>query len=196
MTLVLASASPRRAELLQIAGFSFDVRPVDVDERPLAGETPATYVQRVALAKARAAAARYPTDVVLAADTTVVSVDAERGAPGLRAMLGKPSSREDAASMLRQLQGRMHEVLTGVALAAGARTSTFVETTRVWFGPMSETDIAWYLDTGESMDKAGAYGIQGMASRFIRRIDGSYTNVVGLPVAQVTEALDVFMNGR
>lgn len=196
MALVLASASPRRAELLQTAGFSFDVRPVDVDESRLAGESPETYVRRVALDKARVAAVQYPGDVVLAADTTVVIVDAGQDASSHREILGKPSSREDAARMLRQLQGRMHEVLTGVALAAGERASTFVETTRVWFAPMSEANIAWYLETGESMDKAGAYAIQGLASRFVRRIEGSYSNVVGLPVAQVAEALDAFMNGR
>ncbi len=194
MTLVLASASPRRAELLQSAGFTFDVRSVDIDERRLAGEPAETYVQRVAWAKAEAVAALCPDDVVLAADTAVVLGDGMSGSPAV--VLGKPVDAADAIRMLRTLSGRTHEVQTGVAIVAGARRVGLVESTRVWFSALSEDDLAWYVATGEPMDKAGAYAIQGGASRFIPRIDGSYSNVVGLPVAQVTEALRLFMSGR
>jgi septum formation protein len=177
--LVLASQSPRRAELLRAAGIDFDVRPGDVDESVRAGETAHEYVQRVAVAKAHAVA-RDAAEIILAADTTVV-VEGE--------ILGKPADAADAARMLRRLAGRSHEVLTGVCLLRAGIVSTRVAATTVAFLPMSEEEIAWYVASGEPMDKAGAYGIQGLASRFISRIDGSYTNVVGLPVAVVYELL-------
>jgi septum formation protein len=173
--LILASASPRRAELLAAAGIPFSPRPVDVDERPIDDEPPRDYVVRVARDKARACASA-PDAVVLAADTAVV-VDGQ--------ILGKPVDAEDAARMLRLLSGRVHLVLTGVALRRGEREVVGVEATAVTFGHLTEDDIAWYTATGEPSDKAGAYAVQGLASRFVIRIDGSYTNVVGLPVATV-----------
>ena len=177
--IILASASPRRAELLHAAGFAFEVVPGDADERTLAGEGPFAYVRRVAQAKAAAVAGRHPGRLVLAADTTVVL--------GTR-ILGKPTDREDAARMLCQLAGREHLVMTAVALA-GAREALDVDVTRVTFAPMRDDDIAAYVASGEPMDKAGAYGIQGLASRFVERIEGSYSNVVGLPIALVHRLL-------
>lgn len=171
--LILASRSPRRAELLAAAGFTFEVLAVDVDETPRVGESPRDYVERLAVEKAQAVAARRPGEVVLGADTTVV-VDGR--------ILEKPRDAADAAAMLRALSGRAHEVLTGVAVVAPGRTRTGVESTLVWFDPLSDEEIARYVASGEPLDKAGAYGIQGLASRFIPRIEGSYTNVVGLPV--------------
>ena len=180
MHLVLASASPRRRELLAAAGIACLIDPVDVDERRLAGEAPSSYVVRVAEAKARAGAARHPAAIVLGADTAVV-VDAE--------VLGKPVNTGDATRMLRALANRPHEVLTGVAMVSGGDVRTHVERTLVWMSPLSEAEIASYVASGEPMDKAGAYAIQGLASRFIPRIEGSYTNVVGLPVAAVAGML-------
>jgi septum formation protein len=177
---VLASASPRRAELLTAAGLPFDVAPADVDESRWPGEAPESYCERVARAKALAVAARAPGRVVLAADTIVV-VDAE--------VFGKPVDGPDARRMLLALSGRIHEVLTAVAIAAAGGVRTVVERTTVEFVPLAEADIAWYVDTGEPMDKAGAYAIQGLASRFVARIQGSYSNVVGLPVATVYRLL-------
>jgi septum formation protein len=175
--LVLASASPRRADLLTSAGFAFEVRPVEIDESVRPGEAAADYVRRLAVGKAEAAADPSRShEIVLGADTTVV-IDG--------AILGKPRDDEHAVTMLRQLAGRAHEVLTGVALRHRARTVSDVACTLVQFAQLSEEDFAWYVASGEPRDKAGAYGIQGLASRFIERIDGSYTNVVGLPVALV-----------
>lgn len=180
MVLVLASASPRRRELLETAGFAFHVSPVDIDEGRLPGEPPLAYVERVARAKAGAAATRNPDRVVIAADTAVV-VDDE--------VFGKPRDAADAARMLRALSGRAHEVMTGVAVAGNGQHRAFVERTTVWFGDLSDGDIADYVASGEPFDKAGAYAIQGRASRFILRIHGSYSNVVGLPIAQLAELL-------
>lgn len=179
--LVLASASPRRAELLMAAGFAFDVDPVHVDESRHAGETPARYVERVARLKAAAGAARHPARVVIGADTEVVL--------GNNDVLGKPRDEDDAREMLRRLSGRSHEVLTAVALASAGEIRTRVERTTVWVRSLSETEIAWYAASGEPMDKAGGYAIQGLAARFIPRIDGSYSNVVGLPVAALADLL-------
>jgi septum formation protein len=175
----LASASPRRAELLRAAGFEFVVRTADIDESPRAGESPRDYVLRLAVEKARAVEHR-AGEFVLAADTTVV-VDA--------AILGKPADDADARRMLRWLAGRAHDVLTGVCVSHGEAVDARVDETRVDLLPMSEAEIAWYVASGEPMDKAGAYGIQGRISRFVSRIDGSYTNVVGLPVALAHEML-------
>lgn len=197
MAIVLASASPRRAELLRAAGFAFDVRPVDVDESRAPDEAPAGYVLRLALVKADAARVRRSGDVIVAADTTVALGDPDAKAfVEPRVVLGKPADAADAAWMLRQLSGRVHEVLTGVVVTSGERDIRFVDSTRVWFSPLTEEDIAWYVASGEPMDKAGAYAIQGLASRFIPRIEGSYTNVVGLPIARVGAALRELMNGR
>ena len=178
--LVLASASPRRLELLRSAGFDVDVDAANVDERQRPDESPAAFVTRLAREKASAVAARHPNRPVLGADTEVV-VDA--------AVLGKPIDRDDAARMLRQLSGRVHQVLTGVALVVGERTVSALEQTSVWMSPLSADEIAWYVASGEPMDKAGAYAIQGLAGRFIPRIEGSYSNVVGLPVAAVLQLL-------
>jgi septum formation protein len=180
MRLLLASASPRRRDLLQAAGFAFDVAAVDVVERHRDGETALQYVERLARLKASAAAPRHPGRLILAADTAVV-VDAD--------ILGKPIDAADAASMLRRLSGRAHEVLTGVALCRDGNVTSAVEATTVWFDPLSEADIAAYIATGEPFDKAGAYAIQGWASRVASRIDGSYSNVVGLPIAAVARML-------
>lgn len=179
MRLVLASASPRRAELLRAAGFRFETCPVDVDEGPRAGETAASYVRRLAAEKSALAAIQKGI-VVIGADTAVV-VDGE--------ILGKPRDNDDAAAMLHRLSGRGHEVITGVSLRTGADEVGRVETTRVFFAPLSSDEIAWYVASGEGRDKAGAYAIQGLASRFIPRIEGSYSNVVGLPLGCVYELL-------
>jgi septum formation protein len=179
---ILASASPRRAALLTAAGIPFEALPVDIDETPRPGETPEAHVRRLAAEKARTAAPRRPGATVLGADTVVV-VEGR--------ILGKPRDLADAAAMLRLLSGRAHEVLTGVAVLEPAGSEMVVETARtgVWFCPLSDEDIAQYVATGEPMDKAGAYAIQGIASRFVERIDGSYSNVVGLPVALVDRLL-------
>jgi septum formation protein len=178
--IVLASASPRRRELLARAGWRYRVQAAAVDETPHQRELPAAYVLRLARAKVRAVAPARPETggVILGADTTV--------ALG-RAILGKPESSSEAAAMLRRLSGRRHEVLTGVCLreARTGRETVGVAVTRVWFAPLAGRRIAAYVATGEPRDKAGAYAIQGGAARFVRRIEGSYSNVVGLPIELV-----------
>jgi septum formation protein len=190
--LVLASRSPRRAELLRAAGFGFDVLAVDVDERLRAGESPAEYVRRLAAEKSARAldglrgrssrqgapdvADGADTVVVLGADTAVV-VDA--------CVLGKPADDAEAAAMLRKLAGRTHEVLTGISLRTGSRELGHVTSTTVEVAALTEDEIRWYVGSGEGRDKAGGYAIQGLAARFVPRISGSYANVVGLPVAAV-----------
>lgn len=183
MRLILASASPRRAELLTAAGFRFEVASADIDERCLDGEAPTAYVERLAVEKAARAFARMgePADVVVLAADTAVVVDGE--------ILGKPRDLADSARMLRRLSGRTHEVLTGVCARTAGDTLAVVESTAVRVVALSEADVAWYVASGEGMDKAGGYGIQGLASRFVARIEGSYSNVVGLPVAVVTTLL-------
>lgn len=172
---VLASASPRRAELLAAAGFDFEVVPADVDETPALGELPREYALRVARAKAEHVARHFSDDrVILAADTVVVA--------GGR-LMGKPSNAVDAESMLEALSGVVHEVHTAVVVRTAARQLEEVVTTAVRFSPLSEREIAWYIATGEAQGKAGAYAIQGRAARFIDRIDGSWSNVVGLPIS-------------
>ena len=176
MPLILASASPRRAELLRNAGIAFSVDPAHVPEQPLENEPPQDYAKRLAREKARAVLARHPKDAVLGADTIVVI--------GGR-VLEKPLDIDDAARMLRALSGRTHEVITGVCLAAAGFERTQAESTRVTFAELSDQEIAGYVATGEPMDKAGAYAIQGIASRWAVRIEGCYFNVVGLPVPLV-----------
>jgi septum formation protein len=171
MELVLASQSPRRSELLRNAGIPFRVQPANVDETPLPGEAPEAHVCRLALEKASSAAG----DLVLGADTVVV-VDGW--------ILGKPTDQEDAARMLRLLSGRKHRVITGICLK-GREVIVDHDSTNVFFAELTEAEIQEYVATGEPMGKAGAYAIQGRASRFIERIEGSYGNVVGLPVAMV-----------
>ena len=178
--LILASGSPRRAELLARAGYRFEVVPPDIDERRQPGEAPRDYVARLAAEKAAAVAPRYPERVVLAADTTVV-VDST--------VLGKPRDPDDAAGMLRRLSGRAHDVLTGVAVRRGGAAVSAVEQTAVHLADLDEALIGWYVATGEPSDKAGAYGVQGIASRFVTRVEGSYSNVVGLPLALVDRLL-------
>ena len=181
--LVLASASPRRQELLRNAGIAFDVQPAHIPEDPLPGESAKACAERLAREKALTVARLRPQDVVLGADTVVV-VDDE--------LLGKPADAADAARMLRMISGREHEVITGVCLVAGGRWLVGSETTRVTVSEMNDENIADYIATGEPMDKAGAYAIQGIASRWIPRIEGDYSNVVGLPVALVWRMLGSF----
>ena len=189
--IVLASASPRRQELLRNAGIPFTVQPADIDETPLAGESPRDCAERLAREKALAVFQSRPQDYVLGADTIVV-VDG--------AILGKPRDADDAARMLRMLSGRTHAVITGVCVvspvASGQRSVasktdllTASETTLVTLCELSDDEIRDYVATGEPMDKAGAYAIQGIASRWIPRIEGDYSNVVGLPVALVYRML-------
>lgn len=175
---VLASGSPRRAELLRAAGFEFAIRVADVDESVLPNELPRDYVARLSREKALAVAAE--DEIVLGADTTVVVQDE---------IIGKPENAEDAARMLRMLSGQWHDVLTGVSVVRNNQVRSEVAVTRVKFVELSEDEIGWYVASGEPMDKAGAYGIQGCASRFVERIEGSYSNVVGLPVQMVYEML-------
>jgi septum formation protein len=173
--LVLASQSPRRAEILRQAGIPFVVRPASVDESPLDDERPGPYVRRLAHAKALAVSAA-PDEIVLAADTTVVS-DGE--------LLAKPVDAADARRMLALLSGRRHEVLTGICLRRDDQILCDHASTAVWFATLSPTEIDDYVATGEPMDKAGAYAIQGLASKFVERIDGCYFNVMGLPISLV-----------
>lgn len=183
MKLILASASPRRAEILHDAGFTFQVMSSAVDETPYPDESPHELVQRLADAKAELVAARaVGPAIVIAADTEVVLE---------RRVFGKPRSTDDARRMLENLSGRTHSVLTGVSLIRlpDAERIQFVETTLVHFAPLSAEDISRYLATGEPHDKAGGYAIQGRAGRFIPRIEGDYFNIVGLPLARVTQAL-------
>jgi septum formation protein len=172
--LILASASPRRSELLRAAGIAFDVVVAAIDESILPGETPQQHVRRLADAKARAVRERAGERPVLAADTVVV-VDGT--------ILGKPADDRDAKRMLRLLAGRSHQVMTGVCLADGAKgVESVVEVSTVVFAPLTDAEIDWYVASREPFDKAGAYAIQGLASRFVTRVEGSYSNVVGLPV--------------
>ena len=185
MRLVLASSSPRRRELLTAAGFQFDVMQADIDERVRPGEDPELYVRRMAVEKAAAVRAHAEGRTVLAADTVVV-VDGD--------VLGKPADDETAVKMLTRLSGREHEVLTAVALwwPGEAEPEVSVELTRVWMREIPPEEIAAVVATGEPRDRAGAYAIQGLASRWVIRIDGSYGTVVGLPV----EAVDRLLRAR
>jgi len=180
MRLILASASPRRAELLRAAGIEFDVIPADVNEDLDPEDSPDGYVRRVAQLKAEAVIPLAPGRPILGADT-IVLVD--------NAVLGKPVDAADARRMLRLLSGREHTVVTAVCLvnpaAESGRIQTRVVRTTVEFAPLSDGELDWYVASGEPMDKAGAYAIQGLAARFVTRISGSYSNVVGLPVAVV-----------
>ncbi len=180
--LILASQSPRRRELLTIAGFEFSVRVRPVEEVRAAGEDPRAYVTRLARAKA-AAAYEDPDEIVLGADTVVVLDDR---------VLEKPHHAASAKAMLRALSCREHAVLTGICLKHGGRTIVDCESTRVSFVALDEQEIEAYVASGEPMDKAGAYAIQGLASKFIDRIEGCYFNVMGLPLALVYKHLKTF----
>ena len=176
MGLVLASASPRRSELLRKARIVFRVEPAHVAEERADGEDPIGYAQRLAHDKARVISAKYPSDFVLGADTIVIC-DAH--------VLEKPADEADAERMLRLLSGRTHEVTTGVCLCGPQVDLVEYETTRVTVAQLTDEEITDYIHTGEPMDKAGAYGIQGMFSRWVTGIEGDYFNVVGLPIARV-----------
>jgi len=176
---VLASASPRRRELLASLGVRFAVEPADVDESVLAGEGPAELVARLAAAKARAVSDRRPGDLVLAADTTVV-VAGE--------VINKPPTPEANADYLRRLSGRTHDVYTGHVLRLGDRVEAEVVRTRVTFRRLGDDEVAWYVASGEGVDKAGGYAIQGRGAALVAGIEGCYTNVVGLSLPTVVEA--------
>jgi septum formation protein len=186
--LILASASPRRRELLKQAGFTFEVRPAQVNEDPYPDEDPVAYVVRLARHKAQSVLAEISSDapaqsaVVLGADTTV-TLDGH--------ILAKPEDAADAARMLRMLSGRTHRVITGVAVASATGTEVAAEITGVQFLTLTDEEINSYIATGEPMDKAGAYGIQGYAAKWIPRIEGCYSNVVGLPLGLVSTMLQV-----
>lgn len=181
--LILASASPRRRELLSLFGIPFVIRAADIDEGMDPKKDPFDEVARVSCQKALAVE-RTDTDVVIAADTIVVC--------GGR-VLGKPHSREEAISMLKLLSGREHQVMTGCTLLYGDRRETFTEVTTLHFRPLSEKEIGRYVDSGEPMDKAGAYGIQGGAALFCTGIQGDYYNVMGLPVCRLGMVLGQLM---
>ena len=180
MSIILASASPRRQELLKSAGIEFIVHPADVVEARRSGETPKVFAERTAQEKALAVQSLFPKSQILGADTVVI-VDEE--------VLGKPRDQEDAVRMLRMLSGRRHAVTTGVCLVGAGFSDTRSETTLVEFSELTDAEIRDYVATGEPMDKAGAYAIQGIASRWIPRIEGDYSNVVGLPVSLVWRIL-------
>jgi septum formation protein len=182
--LILASRSPRRAEILRQAGIAFAVRVAEIDETPHPGESPSRYVQRLAETKASAVEAA-PDEIVLGADTTVVVG---------REMLGKPSDAADARRMLGLLAGRRHEVITGICLIRGRERIRDTAATEVWFAPMTEEEIEEYAASGEPLDKAGGYAIQGLGSKFIDKVNGSYFNVVGLPIAMVYAHLRYLTN--
>lgn len=187
--LILASGSPRRAEILTAVGWQFIKQVADLDESELPGETPEIYVQRLAREKAEAVAARHENALVLGADTTVVINDE---------IIGKPVDLDDARAMLKKLSGNRHEVLTGVALikvsgselqAPSLKTVVGIERTRVKFAAMSDAEIEFLVEKGEPLDKAGAYAVQAQAALFIEGIEGDYWNVVGLPVHLVYELM-------
>jgi septum formation protein len=180
MPIVLASASPRRQELLKDAGVEFVVNPANIPEVRQAAEAPQNFAERMAREKARAVFAGTNNEYVLGADTRVVIDDL---------VLGKPEDEQDAARMLRLLSGRKHHVITGVCLTGSDFEDTRSETTAVYFSALSDADISDYIATGEPVDKAGGYAIQGAASRWISKIEGDYANVVGLPVALVLQML-------
>lgn len=177
-SLVLVSASPRRSDLLRQAGLEFTVWPAEVDETPLPGETPGDLAERLACAKARALPPARSPILAIAADTVVAIGET---------ILGKPRDPGDARRMLGLLSGRTHEVITAVALRALPEETVVSERclSRVTFAPMSARDIAWYAGTGEGMDKAGGYALQGIGAFFVASIEGSYTNVIGLPLERL-----------
>lgn len=179
MQIILASSSPRRRQLLEELDLSFTVEPADIDESPLANEAAAPYVER--LAREKSLAVNCPSGSVVIAGDTIVTIDGE--------LLGKPADGAHAHAMLRQLSGRSHEVMTGVAVRSDETVTSFVETTVVHFAELTDDDIGWYVSTGEPADKAGAYAMQGRGGLFVTRIDGSYDNVIGLPRHRLRHAL-------
>jgi septum formation protein len=180
LRVILASASPRRRELLTLVGIPHEVRPADIDETVLPGEAPIPHAERLARAKAHALAERQPGAVVIAADTIVVLDDE---------ILGKPRDGAHAAAMLRRLSGREHTVHTAIAVARGEQTESAVESVQVWFRALGDDEIEAYIATGEPMDKAGAYGIQGYGATIVERVDGDYFSVMGLGLRRLVELL-------
>lgn len=180
--LILASGSPRRRELLGIAGLEFEVIVADIEEKIPEGATPQEAVMSLAMQKAEAVAVQYPESTVIGADTVVVC-DGK--------ILGKPKDESDAFDMLKSLSGRIHTVCTGAAIIRGSETKNFCEVTEVEFHELTDDEIRAYVKTGEPMDKAGAYGIQGKGCVLVKRINGDYFNVVGLPVSRVYRELNV-----
>jgi nucleoside triphosphate pyrophosphatase len=181
MRVVLASQSPRRRELLTLIGIKHEVMPADIDESLLVGELPAPHAERLARAKAHTIAEREPGAVVIAADTIVV-VDGD--------VLGKPRDAAEARAMLSRLSGRTHVVLTAIAVARGSRTESAVESVDVTFRPLTDSEITAYIATGEPMDKAGAYGIQGYGATIVERVNGDYFSVMGLGLRRLVELLE------
>ncbi len=173
MQIILASESPRRKELLRLMGLSYIAVPSEIEEKPPVHASTQELVCSLALQKARAVAGRYPDDCVIGADT-VVELDGD--------VLGKPHTPENAKRYLTRMQGRRHTVYTGVAVLKGGCEDVRFCTTEVWFTPMSEREIDWYVSTGEPLDKAGAYGVQGPGGIFVDRIEGNYFNVIGMPL--------------
>lgn len=182
LSLILASKSPRRRYLLEQAGLKFSVTPSDIDETTIPLSSPETYVRRLAEAKAVSVSQKYPDKWVIGADTIVLN-NGE--------ILGKPRSEDDARTMLEQLSGQTHQVLTGYAVVCEAKNRKFSETvtTDVLFKHLTDEEIQWYIQTKEPFGKAGSYAIQGIGSFLVKRISGSYTNVVGIPVCEVIEFL-------
>lgn len=178
--IILASASPRRRELLATAGLEFEICVKEVDESIPEGTPPAVAAELTATKKALATAAEHPNDIVIGADTIVVDGES---------ILGKPHCKEDATAMLSILSGKEHTVITGVCIACEGKTEIFHKKSKVKFYPLSDKEIADYVATGEPMDKAGAYGIQGKGSVLVEEIEGDYFNIVGLPVASTVRAI-------
>ena len=180
--LILASKSPRRSSLLEQAGLTFSIIPSDFDESSVTMSDPESYVRTLAKSKAVDVSKKHPDNWVLGADT-IVLIDA--------CILGKPDSKDEARSMLKQLSGKTHQVITGYCLCCQTKSDIISETvkTDVRFKTLSDAEIEWYIQTGEPFDKAGAYAIQGIGTFLVKSINGSYTNVVGLPVCEVIEFL-------
>ena len=183
LAFVLASASPRRRELLSGIGLAFDIDKPDIEESPFRGETASDYVRRLAEEKARTVLQRQSDRLILAADTTVV-IDGD--------ILEKPKSKDEGVEMLQRLSGTRHQVMTGVSIINDDRESSFVSTSYVIFRALAEDEILWYWNTGEPRDKAGGYGLQGAGGAFIEAINGSYSNVIGLPLAETVSLLRSF----
>ena len=183
MKIILASGSPRRRELLKSPGLEFEVYKPDVDESMIDGELPSELCARLSLLKAHAGAEKFPDALVIAADTIVVIDDL---------ILGKPKDREDAFNMLKHLQGKWHEVITGITVCMKQKILSHDEHTRVKFRELSDSEIRAYVSTGECDDKAGAYAVQGYGSLLVERIEGDYFNVVGLPLCRLGMMLSVF----
>jgi nucleoside triphosphate pyrophosphatase len=177
---ILASQSPRRRDLLNLIGLTHTVRPADIDESPLSNEPPVACVERLARTKARRIAAGEPDALVIAADTIVVVDDR---------ILNKPADVDDARAMLRALRGRRHDVYTAVCVSRGGQEAAGVEDTGVWFRALTDAEVDRYIATGEPMDKAGAYGIQGYGATIVERVEGDFFTVVGLPLVRLTRLM-------